>query len=121
MLDCLTLTLYLSTSPPGVLTSTWFYHVYSPGATLLETKAMELMPNESNVRSVSEVCMGLAGLGRSSLAAFVSSSSRGSFDAAAAMMNQIERDLPLKMDEISGIQLGKQTHQSMVSTASYVC
>ena len=82
---------------------------------------MELMPNESNVRSVSEVCMGLAGLGRSSLAAFVSSSSRGSFDAAAAMMNQIERDLPLKMDEISGIQLGKQTHQSMVSTASYGC
>ena len=117
----MTLTLYFSTSPPGVLTSTWCYHVCPPGATLLETKAMELMPNESNVRSVSEVCMGLAGLGRSSLAAFASSSSRGSFDAAAAMMNQIERDLPLKMDEISGIQLGKQTHQSMVSTASYVC
>ena len=95
--------------------------MYSPGATLLETKAMELMPTEIKVRTISEVCMGFADLGRSSLAAFVTSSSRGSFDAAAMMMNQIERDLPLKMDEISGIQLGKQTHQSMVSTASCVC
>ena len=114
MLDCLTLTLYLSTSPPGVLTSTWCYHVCPPGATLLETKAMELMPDESNVRSVSEVCMGLAGRAWQPSSVALRG---GGFDAAAATMNQIERDLPLKMDGISGIQLGKQTHQSMVSTA----
>ena len=65
-----------------------------PRRDLLETKAMELMPNETKVRMIPEVCIGLADLGRSSLAAFVSSSSRGGFDAAAAMMNQIERAFP---------------------------
>ena len=64
--------------------------------------------------SISEVCSGLAALGRSPLAAFVSQSSKGSFEAGCMMMNQIERDLPLTVDEISGIQLGKQHIQYII-------
>ena len=66
------------------------------------------MPSENTVRTIPEVVTGLGALSRSPLATFVSSSSRGPFDAATMMMNQIERDLPVKVDDHTGIHLGKQ-------------
>lgn len=80
------------------------------GAELLEKMAMDLMPTADKDKTLSGVCQGFAVLGRSPLASFVTASSKGPFQAAAQMLNQLERDLPLKMDEVSGIQLGKQKH-----------
>jgi hypothetical protein len=77
----------------------------------LERTAMDLMPTAEKEKTLSGVCQGMAALGRSPLASFVSASSKGAFEAASQMLNTLERDLPLKMDEVSGIQLGKQTNR----------
>jgi len=75
---------------------------------MLEKKAMELMPSPSKQTSLAKVSVGLAALSRSSLAQFVSLSSRGGFDAAAAHINNLERDLPIKVEEQrNGAQQGK--------------
>jgi hypothetical protein len=75
---------------------------------MLEKKALELMPSPSKQTSLTKVSVGLAALARSSLAQFVSLSSRGGFDAATAHINQLERDLPIKVEEQRhGAQHGK--------------
>jgi hypothetical protein len=82
---------------------------------------MDLLPTESNEKSLSDVCSAMGALGRSPLAAFVSQSSRGAFDAASQMLNQLERDLPLKLVEVSGTQLAKQKTFCINSTTSFLC
>ena len=75
---------------------------------MLEKKAMELMPSATKDTSLSKVSIGLTALSRTSLAHFVSLSSRGGFDAACEIINQLERGLPIKVeDQRQGTQWGK--------------
>jgi hypothetical protein len=75
---------------------------------VLEKKALELMPSATKDTTLSKVVVGLGALSRSSLAHFVSLSSRGGFDAASEIINQLERGLPIKVeDQRPGSQWGK--------------
>ena len=74
------------------------------GAAVLEQKCLDLMTSEKKDTSLLMVAMGMTSLSRSSLANFVSLSSKGGFEAAHQLINQLERDLPIKMDETHGTQ-----------------
>ena len=74
------------------------------GAAVLEQKCLDLMPSEKKDTSLLMVAMGMTSLSRSPLANFVSLSSKGGFEAALQLINQLERDPPIKMDETHGIQ-----------------
>ena len=75
-----------------------------PGAAMLEKKTMELLPSPKKDTSLVMVAAGLATLSHSPLAKFVSSSSRGSFDAACQIVNNLERDIPVRQETHTGFQ-----------------
>ena len=63
---------------------------------------MEALPSATKDTTVGMVAVTLGALSKSPLANFVSQSSRGGFDAACQLINQLERDLPIRDEGHTG-------------------
>ena len=80
----------------------------TPGAAILERKALDVMPSATKETSLTMVSVSLASLAGGPLANLVAHSAQGSFNAAMQMINSLERDLPIRVDGVhQGTQLLK--------------
>lgn len=69
---------------------------------MLQKKALDLMPTVTKYVSIPLVAHGLSDLTQTDLYTFVGPAARGPFDAAAHIISDLERDMPLRVQDANG-------------------